>query len=245
MVIDEQNPPPGLDEQYIAATVASDLTLRAHRRGAADHLIAAGLVGNRMGAVLKHLRAEWDLAAKPAPWTDADVTERAEIVLTKKGKPDMSRARAQIIMEYATGMQQAYMRLPTRMDALAIMADWAHRRSWDPDLLSPALYHHLAPTCPVCHGLKQLRRDDAPVLGKQCYYCAGEGTRAKPLESHRVLNWLKSCEGAERGERRAVLHEEFTADEWKEMRERRLAGPVTPDDSPEDTARIAAAFRLG
>ena len=42
---------PGLDEQYIMATNATDLTVDSNKVTAVDFLIEAGLVGNRMGAL--------------------------------------------------------------------------------------------------------------------------------------------------------------------------------------------------
>ena len=56
---------PGLDEQYIMATNASDLTVDSNKVTAVDFLIEAGLVGNRMGAILIHLAGEWAAADKP------------------------------------------------------------------------------------------------------------------------------------------------------------------------------------
>jgi hypothetical protein len=236
---------PGLDEQYIAATNASDLTLDPDRRGAADHLIAAGLAANRMGQALKHLLSEWAVAPKPAPWTEDDVLALATQLPKRKDKLDVKRARAMVISEYAAALRRAYMRLPGRMDALAIMAEWAARRGVDPDLLSPALYHRLAPNCPACHGRKQEKRPDAPVLGKQCTHCAGTGTWPRPPGAERVDNWLRGCSGREKGDRARVMHEELTPEEWRELRESRMRGDVEPEDTADEAARIAALFRIG
>lgn len=52
-------------EAYARAIHATDLTLRAEKVGAADVLIAAGFVRNRLGTALLRLRAEWDSVAVP------------------------------------------------------------------------------------------------------------------------------------------------------------------------------------
>lgn len=226
---------PGLDERYISATTASDLTLDADRTGPVDHLIAAGLIGNRMGMALSHLLGQWGCAAKPPKWTEADIQARAEELPAKKGKPDLKRARAEAMATHNRTLRAAYMRLPGRLDALAIMLEWANLRSVDPDLLSPALYHHLNPTCPVCDGHGKLRMADAPVLGKQCHACNGTGTWPK---TPRVSDWLKGCAAKAKSQRGGLLHGEHEITPMAE----RLRRPVGADDSPEDAERIAAIF---
>ena len=230
---------PGLDERYISATTASDLSMDYDRIGAVDHLIAAGLIGNRMGIALSHLLGEWGRAAKPPKWTEADVQARAEELPAKKGKPDLKRARAEAAVTYAQALRRVYRALPGRADALGLMLEWAQLRNVDPDLLSPALYHHLNPTCPVCDGLGQLRMVDAPVLGKQCHHCSGSGTWPRPAEAHRVADWLKACAGKAKSQRGGLLHGQHEITPMAE----RLRRVGEPDDEPAEVERIAAIFR--
>lgn len=238
-MFESTDPPPGLDERYISATNASNLTLDPDHIGPVDHLIAAGLIGNRMGIALNHLLGEWGSAGKPPKWTEAEIQARAEELPVRKGKPDLKRARAEATVTYAQGLRRVYLRLPGRADALAIMLEWAHLRSVDPDLLSPALYHYLNPTCPVCDGLGHLRMQDAPVLGKQCHHCHGAGTWPRPADAHRVSYWLKGCAGKAKAQRGGLLHGEHEVTPMAD----RLRRPVGRDDTPEDVEWIAAVFR--
>lgn len=215
----DTNDRPGLDEQYIAATNTSDLTLDPDHRCAADHLIAAALGGNRMGDALNHLRSEWDTVQKPPKWTDDDVAARAALLPKSKGKPNLKMARAQIIVEYAAALRAVYMRLIGRALCMEILAEWAALRSVDPDLLSPALYHYLNPLCPVCDGRGKLRHPDAPVLGKDCHHCAGSGRWPRPLGAERVESFLKGCVGKTKRNRANMLHGEIDLVDLAERKE--------------------------
>jgi hypothetical protein len=236
---DDENERPNLDERYISATTASDLSMDYDRMGAVDHLIAAGLVGNRMGAALIHLVGEWGAAAKPPKWTPAEVQARADALPARNGKPDLKRARGDLIVARARALRQAYRTLPGRSDALAIMLEWATMRRVDPDLLSPALYHFLAPTCPVCDGHGKLRMEDAPVLGKQCQHCQGAGTWPQPAGANRVSDWLKACAGKAKAQRAGLLFREHEITPMAERLRRSLDG----DDEPAEAQRIAEVFR--
>lgn len=196
---------PSLEEQYLLATSSSDLTLNPDRTCAATHLIAAGLVGNRMGAALTHLRSAWDTASKPRKATDAEIAARAADLPKHKGKADLKRARNMLLVEYAAALRDCAHGLGEWRPALALMQEWAAQRGVDRDLLSPALYHWLAPSCPVCDGLGALRMPDAPALGKTCHHCAGTGKWPRPLGAERVDSWLKSCAGKARRDRSALV----------------------------------------
>lgn len=197
---------PDGDERYIAATNSSNLRLNPDTLCDATHLIAAGLAGNRMADALNHLRSEWDSAAKPAKWTDADVHARAKTLpAKKKGKPDLHMARTQLIVQHASAMRAAYMRLVGRALCLELLAEWAVMRGVDPDLLSPALYHWLTPTCPVCDGRGHMRHPDAPVLGKVCVHCGGAGTWPKPQGAIQVQEYMERCVGKASQERKNLL----------------------------------------
>lgn len=197
---------PGLDEQYIVATNTSDLTLNPDRVCAATHLIAAGLVGNRMGEALAHLRSEWATAAKPRKATEAEVLARAATLPKLKGKVDVKRARVVLLVEYAAAMRKRAHGMRGWSVAMQLLAQWAAARGVDPDLLSPALYHWLAPTCPVCDGHGVMRLQNAPVLGaKQCNHCAGTGNWPRPLGAHEVQAWLNRCLKIASTERRALV----------------------------------------
>ena len=238
---DDRNPPRGLDEQYIAATNASDLTLDPDHLCAVDHLIAAAIGGNRMGDALNHLRAEWGAAPKPAKWTEADVIARAEQLPKRKKKLDLNMARGQLIVEYATSMRAVYMRLAGRAKCMEILLEWAVRRDIDPDLLSPSLYHWLAPACPVCDGLGKRCRPGTPVLDKDCPHCAGTGKWPRPLGADRVEAFLKGCVGKAKSHRGEVLHGEIDLQDLAERKE--AAKQVAPEDERGASA-VAEVARL-
>lgn len=196
---------PGLEELYQLATSTSDLTLNPDKVCAATHLIAAGLTGNRMGEALTHLRSEWAMADKPRKATDAEIAGRAAVLPKLKGKPDVKRARTMLLVEYAAGLRKRAHQMRGWAPAMVLLAEWATLRGVDRDLLSPSLYHWLAPTCPVCDGRGAQRLPDAPSLGKQCHHCAGTGKWPRPLGADQVANWLASCASKARRERGALL----------------------------------------
>lgn len=213
---------PGLDERYIGATNSSNLTLNPDANCDATQLIAAGLLGNRMGAALIHLRGEWDAAGKPRKLTEAEIAAHAATLPKRQGKTDLRRARVEALIGYASAMRSRAHQMVGWLPAMALMREWAELRGVDLDLLSPALYHHLNPTCPVCDGLGELKVPGTPSLsGKQCYHCKGAKTWPRPLGAHRVNDWLKSCVGKAKGDRGGLLRGETTVQEAAEERQRR------------------------
>lgn len=235
---------PGLDEQYVVATNTSDLTLNPDRTCAATHLIAAGLLGNRMGQALAFLRAEWDVAEKPRKATEDEILARAEQLPKRKGKVDMKRARTEMLVGYAVAIRHRAHGLGGWLHAVGIMAEWAKLRKVDPDLLSPALYHWLAPTCPVCDGLGYRKMEDAPVLGKPCHHCETKGIWPAPLGASRVKDWLKSCVGKAKGERSGLLHGDIDAGDLRDRTARREA-PVAEDERGAGAVAAVARDSMG
>jgi hypothetical protein len=200
-----ENDRPGIEEQYLLATSTSDLTLNPDRVCAATHLIAAGLVGNRMGEVLTHLQSEWATADKPRKATEAQVLERAGKLPKAKGKLDAKRARTVLLVEYAAATRKRAHQLRGWPQAMWLLREWAAARNVDTDLLAPALYYHLNPTCPVCDGRGKHKLPDAPALGKDCHACAGTGKWPRPLGAHQVDDWLRRCLGHAKADRGALV----------------------------------------
>jgi hypothetical protein len=196
---------PGAEEQYLLATSTSDLTLNPDRVCAATHLIAAGLVGNRMGEALSHLRSEWAGASKPRKATEDEIAARAAELPKRHGKPDIKRARTEMLIGYAVALRHRAHQMRGWNPAMALLIEWAILRDVDRDLLSPSLYHFLAPTCPVCDGLGKRRMPDAPVLGKECHHCAGTGKWPRPLGAEQVQEWLARCAGKAKRDRGALV----------------------------------------
>jgi hypothetical protein len=241
---------PGADEHYIMATNASDLTVDSNKVTAVDFLIEAGLVANRMGAILIHLAGEWAAADKPPKLGDADIVALAELLprLNAKGKLDMKKARAIALNNRNRLMRRAYDTLPSLGDAMAILHEWAARRNVDPDILRTSLYSYLAPACPVCDGRGAMKLPDAPGLGKQCHACNGhrepgqtDGPTILPRTqaTDRVVSWLKSCAGKHKAQRQNVRHDLTAIVPMSD----RLRGPVEAEQKPEVNAAVAAVAR--
>jgi hypothetical protein len=158
--------------------------------------MAAGFVRNRLGHALIHLQAEWDRCDKPAKRSAAWIASRAAELPDKKGRPDHRRAAVEALVWHASAMRQRAVALSGRNLVLGLLGEWAAIRGVDPDLLSPAVFHWLAPTCGACEGTGK-----KPVLyGKEqskesCKHCHGEGTWPRPLGAHEVQSYIKRCLG--------------------------------------------------
>lgn len=233
------NDRPSLDEQYIGATNSSNLTLNPDGICAATHLIAAGLLGNRMGEALAHLRGEWDAADKPRKATEEEITARADAFPKKKGKPDVKRARTEALVGFAVAMRHRAHAMRGWAPALLILQQWAALRQVDQDILIPSLYHWLNPTCPVCDGHGKRKMDDAPVLGKQCHHCQGSGTWPRPLGAERIHDWLRGCAGKARADRGGLLRDRIDASDLRERTENRRAPPAEDERGAEAVAEVA------
>lgn len=193
-----------LDESYGIARNTSDLTVAGGLvsgeglvNKAADILGAAGMMGqrHRLGMALIALQSEWDRCEKPPKRTEAQIEARAAELPDKRGRPDMKRARAEALVWHATALRQRAMSLRGRSVVLGLLTDWATLRGVDVDLLSPAIFHWLAPCCPVCDGHGKLKRPDAPVLGAQCYHCHGSGAWTRPLGASAIHEHITDCIG--------------------------------------------------
>ncbi len=190
----EVNEKPTLDERYLTATNTSDMTMDAGRTGQGDVIGAAGMVRNRLGMALWHLRAAFDKADKPRKKTPAEIAKRAAQLKDKKGHPDPRRAKVEAMVEHASAMRELVSRLPGRNQALGLLQEWATFYGVEHDLLSPALFHWLAPQCPACDGLGKLRIPDTPALSaKNCVHCNGAGTWPEPLGAQRIHDHMKKC----------------------------------------------------
>lgn len=197
---------PDAGEQYLTAMNTSDLTVEADRRGAADVLIAAGFAGqsNVLGQALSRLQAEWDKSAKPRKATEAEI-EAAAAASPKHGKPDIHKARTVALVGYATAMRKRAEQMPGRPEVLRLLGEWAQAKGVDPDILSPALFFFLAPTCPVCDGLGHRKLPDAPVLGKTCNHCNGTGKWPRTMEAERVDSFIRGCVARAKHSRKEFL----------------------------------------
>jgi hypothetical protein len=185
---------PDVQETYEVATQTSSLKVETHRQGAADVIIAAGWSESRVGMALLRLHSEWDGAAKPRRATEAQVKAMAAQFPDAKGKPSVSRARAEATVWYARELRLLALSLKSRASVLEQVHAWAVLKGLDPASVAPALFHWLSCTCPVCdgHGLRKV--PDQPALSaKQCHACHGSGKTPRPEGAARIQNWLDEC----------------------------------------------------
>jgi hypothetical protein len=248
----DTNDRPGLDEQYLVATNTSNLTLNPDRTCAATHLIAAALADNRMAAALTHLGGEWAGADKPRKLTEPEISARAVTfayhlakerkVPVKSVKPDFRRARTEALLAYDTGLRHRAHSLSGWIPTMILLREWALLRGVDLGLLSPALFHHLSPACPVCDGRGHRLLPDAPVLGKQCHHCSGSGIRPRALGSHRIHDWFKGCIGKAKADRSGLINERIDAADLRERTASRK-GPAEEWIDEEGDSAAAEHFR--
>jgi hypothetical protein len=191
MATDTANPPRTLDESYAIARNTSDLTVAGGLVSAegfynktTDILLASGMMAaagrNALGVALGEMLGEWGRCEKPAKPSDALIAARAAELLDKKGRPDLHRAKAEAIALYGRAMRERAMRLRSRATVLGMLTEWALRRGVDVDLVPLALFHWLAPACPVCDGTGRTAAK-WPIRGGICNHCHGTGTWARPL----------------------------------------------------------------
>jgi hypothetical protein len=199
---------PSLEERYLAATNTSNLTVATDRaNGAADVILAAGLVRNQLGHALIHLRGEWDRCDKPAKWTPAQIAKRAAELPDKKGKPDVRRANVEALVWHARAMRDRASRLTGRSQVLGLLTEWALLHGVEADLLSPALFHWLSPACPVCEGRGKMKIPDTPSLSnKSCNHCNGSATWPRPLGAERIHDHMRKCLGRAKSQMSHALY---------------------------------------
>jgi len=186
---------PGIEERYLTATNTSDLTFDAARSSQADVIGAAGMVRNRLGMALWHLQSAWDKADKPAKRSAAEIAKRAAEIPDKKGRPDLKRAQAEALVWHAGAMRALAQSMPGRSAALGLLKEWATFYGVDHDLLSPALFHFLAPRCPVCEGTRRVHHGYGKpgATEKTCDHCKGIGDWPRPLGADRVHEHMRKC----------------------------------------------------
>jgi hypothetical protein len=162
--------------------------------------LAAGMTRQHCGLALIHLQGAWEVADKPRKKTPAEIAARAKVLKDKKGNPDRRRATVEALVSHAAAMRQAAHSQPGWNAAMGYLTVWAEATGVDVDLISPALYHWLAPNCAACDGHGKLRIPDSPVLSeKRCLHCDGAGKWPRPLGAEAIHDRIKKCLGWAKG----------------------------------------------
>jgi hypothetical protein len=187
----------GMDEQYECATTTSDLTVSVHRRGAADILTASGWSQRMAGGALLRLHTQW-VSAKPRRITEEMVDAHAADLPRRKERPDMRRARADLLDAYLTMIRERAGRLYGRAGVVEHLKAWAAEHQVDPAIVDATLTYWLAPQCPLCDGLGKRRLPDAPVLGISCSACQQSGKLTRPFGAAKLLQYIDDAIQAHR-----------------------------------------------
>jgi hypothetical protein len=193
--------PRSIEEAYATASLTSDMTAfggmvpEGRRTGNSNIILAAALTKSRLGIALIAYRAEWDRCEKPPKRSEAQIEARSKELKDKRGKPDIRRARVEAMVWHARMLRERAMKLRGRSAVLGLLTDWALLRGVDVDLLSPVIFHFLAPACAACDGRGRLVIHDTPVLGKQCPHCRGTGTWPMPSGGSVVYDHITDAIG--------------------------------------------------
>jgi hypothetical protein len=191
--IDER---PCIEERLLVASNTSSLKIDVARSNGADIVLALGMSarGNQLGQALIHLRGEWDRCDKPRKRTPAEIAARAKMLKDKKGRPDQRRAAIEAMVWHASAMRERAAKLSGRSVVVGLLTEWATARGIDCDLISPALFHFMAPKCPACDGLGNLKIPDTPSLSaKRCNHCDGQGEWPRPLGARDIHSYIQTC----------------------------------------------------
>ena len=187
---------PGLEERYEVATATSDLGMDT-RDGAplkaADILAAAALSDEGgIGTSLLRLHTEWTRAA-PRRFTEEMVSAHAARLPARQGRPDIKRARTELLFAHAGAVRLAAERLHGRARIMERLTEWAVLHAIDPAIVGPTLTYWLSPTCPMCDGHGKRRIEGTPVLGAICNHCHGSRMRIAPDGSGKLLQYIADC----------------------------------------------------
>lgn len=151
---------PTVGERYSSAVESSNLKVNPERRGDADYMIAAGMLGDRLGALLLRLRVEFDAV-------------RMDLRL-KKGTAPIDRL---LILQKLKTLDEAKGAL-----ARFSVQQATKRRFMQPDdvvlkLAGRVLDVHLDPLCHHCDGRGSNGGAHRGEMKQICRPCKGTGHR--------------------------------------------------------------------
>lgn len=152
---------------------ASDLTVKEHSTGAVDVIAAAAWASSRFGASLIRLHSKWT-TVKPRTLTQDHIKAYAESLPKHKGRPDVKRARKELVAAYFQAVDETARGL---IGFAAARDEIAGKTKASAEEAEAALIHWLAPQCPICHGRGRMRHPMAPALGMFCTQCQGSTIR--------------------------------------------------------------------
>lgn len=189
---------PGIDERYLVAGNASDLSVRTEQSGPVDLLIAAGWSQSRLGSAALRLHSEWSAAAPPRRPDRELIDHIASKLPRRNGKPDRAAAQAEAVRWYAAELRRIHAGLHSLVGVREQLVVQALRRGVEsPERLAAAVLHHwLDPVCPACHGRKFASvKGTAALSARACPSCHGSGSTEPPggQDGRWLLNFLDDC----------------------------------------------------
>lgn len=206
---------PNTEEQYTAATHASNLRVQAERGGSADMLIAAGWSASRIGASMIRLHSEWEGLAKPArPTRDAIKVLADSYKKGKDGKVQFDAETRLLPLDaayreanawYLHEMAMIFQQMKTLPEVRRGLVLWARQHQMaDADRhVAEVISWWLDHRCPVCQGRAKEHIVGTPSLShKDCRACKGTGETKIPAdyengnylrESKKLLRFINDC----------------------------------------------------
>lgn len=227
-IIDEQNPPPTLEESYSTAIGSSNLKHDPDRPGAVQMIIAAGINPHTLGKALMRLRTEWDASAKPAAPTEEQikafaqsllVTRRPLYVISPERMEDhmnrMSRAwclaeaRRQAAEWHGVELGRLLQRLKSLPMVRGELVNWASSEGIEgaPHVVAAALLWWLGHRCPACKGVqKRVVEGTGRTSSKDCSKCKGTGETRIPhgFLGRKVIGYMSHSLSNARGHLKAT-----------------------------------------
>lgn len=206
---------PNTEEQYTAATHASNLRVQAERGGSADMLIAAGWSASRIGASLIRLHSEFEGQAKPkrlgrdAIKLLADTFKKEDDGKVQFDKETrllpLDAAHRQAHEWYLHEMQMVFQQMKTLPEVRHQLVLWALKNEVaKPERhVAEVISWWLDHRCPVCEGRAKEHIIGTPSLShKDCRACKGTGETKIPAdyengnylrESKKMLRLINDC----------------------------------------------------
>ena len=228
MLIDEQNPPPTIEEGYATAIGSSNLKHDPDRPGAVQMIIAAGINPHTLGKALMRLRTEWDASAKPAPPEVEHVKalastykkEKSGLVLVPKAVPAGAKAEMEEVTPMVAAQREADAwhelelgRLLQRLKTLPFVRDELVRWAADQGIegashvVAAALLWWLGHRCPACKGVqKKVVQGTGRTSAKDCTKCKGTGETRIPhgFLGRKVIGYMSHSLSNARGHLKAT-----------------------------------------
>ena len=209
-IIDDENPPIGIDEQYSSAIVSSNLRMVDHGRRPIDLILAAGMNPHRLGMALRRLESEWHSTSHPILQSAKQIEALARtFAVEPKDSPYAGMVRVSADIKGRFGREAVdvgyvlplvlakrtanawhahdlgllFQQLKTLPEVRAALVYWAEDKGIDDGIhiAGKVLMWWLSPKCRVCAGVKlRVVQGTGRLSSKLCKACRGTGEADPP-----------------------------------------------------------------